>query len=62
MAWILNDQSIYNFLIMCYNIIMSEPKFLRLSTGRDALVASSATFVLTSIFFVMAFILYPAIR
>lgn len=47
---------------MCYNIIMSEPKFLRLSTGRDALVASSATFVLTSIFFVMAFILYPAIR
>ena len=32
-----------------------------LNGHKDALVASSATFVLTSIFFVLAFIVMPAI-
>jgi hypothetical protein len=33
---------------------------LRLNVKKDALVASVATFVLSSFFFVMAFVLYPA--
>lgn len=32
----------------------------RLNVSRDALMASAATFVLASFFFVMAFVLYPA--
>ena len=33
---------------------------LRLNVSKDALLASSATFLLASIFFVMAFVLFPA--
>lgn len=35
---------------------------LRLNVKKDALVASIATFVLSAFFFVMAFVLYPAMN
>lgn len=35
---------------------------LRLNVSKDALLASAATFVLASFFFVMAFVLYPAMN
>ncbi|MFA5800046.1 MAG: hypothetical protein WC840_03750 [Candidatus Peribacteraceae bacterium] len=35
---------------------------LRLSTKKDALVASMATFILTAFFFVTALMLFPAVR
>lgn len=34
---------------------------LRLNMSKDALMASASTFILASFFFVMAFVLYPAI-
>jgi hypothetical protein len=34
---------------------------LRLNVSKDALLASCATFMLASIFFVMAFVLFPAV-
>gem|GEM_PF-1411054 len=35
---------------------------LRLNASKDAIITSSATFVLASIFFVMAFMILPTIQ
>lgn len=56
------------FSYFCYNneIYFLIPSFMlkvdfQLKADKEAVVASTATFVLTTMFFVMAFMLFPAL-